>query len=270
MTERVVSLPMYDIPEVAAANDAWWAGIARHLAAAGVANVPSGLSRPGEGADFWLRPDMLFSQTCGYPLVTELAGKARLLAVPCYDAPGCRGADYSSLIIVGSDGIWKEFGELRGATCAVNSANSWSGHHALRVLIAQEGGRGGLLCSAIESGSHAASIAAVAAGRADFAAIDCVTHAILSRYRPDAVLGTRILCRTPAMPGLPLIAGKAAEEGEIEAMREGLSAAAVDPELAGIREALGITGVNFPRAVEYERLLMALETADAAGVGPLL
>lgn len=261
---------MYDMPEVAAATDAWWAGIARHLAAAGVANVPSGLSRPGEGAEFWLRADILFSQTCGYPLVTELAGVVRLLAVPCYDAPGCTGADYSSLIIVGSDGIWKEFGELRGATCAVNSANSWSGHHALRVLIARENGQGGSFCNAIESGGHAASIAAVAAGRADFAAIDCVTHAILSRYRPEAVLGTRVLCRTPAMPGLPLIAGKAAEEGEIEAMREGLSAAAADPELAGIREALGITGLNFPRANEYERLLRALERAESAGVGPLL
>lgn len=270
MAERVASLPMYDIPETAAATDAWWAGIARHLAAAGISGLPSRLSRPGEGVEFWLRSDMLLSQTCGYPLVTLLAGEVRLLATPSYDAPGCDGACYSSLIIVGNDASWQEFGELRGRICAVNSVDSWSGHHALRVLIAQEGGQGGYFCRAMESGSHAASIAAVVAGEADFAAVDCVTHATLSRHRPAAVSGTRILCRTPAMPGLPMIAGRAAREGEIEAMRDGLAAAVEDPELAAARKSLGIAGLEFLGDNEYERLLAALAKAEAAGLGPLL
>jgi ABC-type phosphate/phosphonate transport system substrate-binding protein len=268
MVERAASLPMYDIPETAAATDTWWAGIVRHFKAAGVADLPAALTRPGQGQEFWLRRDMLFSQTCGYPFITSLAGEVTLLAAPCYDAPGCDGPKYCSLVIVGSDAPWTEFQDLRGRTCAVNSVESWSGHHALRLLIALKGEQGGPFCKAIASGGHAASIAAVAAGQADFAAVDCVTYATLSRYRPSAVAGTRVQCLTPAMPGLPLIAGRAAKPGEIEAMRNGLAAAAADPELAEARSLLGITGIHFPHESEYERLTVAL--AQAAGVEFLL
>ena len=270
MAEPVASLPMYEIPETAADTDAWWTGLARHFAAAGIADIPAMLTRPGLGPDFCLRPDMLFSQTCGYPLVTRLAGQVTLLATPCYDAPGCDGADYASLVVVGEDTRWEKFGDLRGRICAVNGAGSWSGHQALRLLIALEGVRDDPFCNAIESGGHAASIAAVAGGQADFAAVDCVTHATLSRHRPAAVAGTRILCRAPAMPGLPLIAGKAATARDIGAMWQGLAAAAADPDLAGARKALGITAMQFPQASEYDRLPAALEKAQAAGVGPLL
>jgi hypothetical protein len=51
-------------------------------------------------------------------------------------------------------------------------------------------------------------------------------------------------------------------------MREGLAAAATDPELAEARSTLGITGMHFPQESEYERLAVAL--AEAAGVCSLL
>jgi ABC-type phosphate/phosphonate transport system substrate-binding protein len=270
MAERVASLSMYDIAETAAATDAWWGGLARHFTCAGVADAPAALTRPGLGPDFWLRPDMLFSQTCGYPFITSLTGKVSLLATPCYDAPGCDEADYASLVIVREDAPWEAFRDLRGKICAVNNSGSWSGHQALRLLIALEGGQGGPFCKAVASGGHAASIATVVDGQADFAAIDCVTHATLSRHKPAAVAGTRVLCRTPAMPGLPLIAGQAASAEEIAAMREGLVAAATDPKLAEARSTLGITGMHFPQESEYDRLAVALAEAEAAGVGSLL
>ena len=37
----IASLPMYDLPETRSATDALWAGIARHLRAEGVAEVPA-------------------------------------------------------------------------------------------------------------------------------------------------------------------------------------------------------------------------------------
>lgn len=270
MAERVASLSMYEIAETAVATNAWWDGIARSFIAAGVTNVPVALTRPGMGSDFWLRPDLLFSQTCGYPMITMLSGQVSLLATPGYDAPGCAGADYASLVVVGNEAPWKDFQDLRGKTCAVNGVESWSGHHALRLLIAREGGQGGPFCRAIESGEHAASVAAVADGRVDFAAVDCVTYATLSRHKPAVVAGTRVLCRTPAMPGLPLIAGQAASVGDIEAMRAGLAVAAADPALADARKSLGVTGMHFLKDSDYGRLAAALLESKAAGVGSLL
>lgn len=261
---------MYDMAETAAATDAWWAGLARHFGESGMADVPRNLTRPGEGAAFWLRNDLLFSQTCGYPFLTALAGQVSLLATPCYDAPGCEDADYCSLVLVAETSGCDRFEDLRGRRCAINGVDSWSGHHALRLLIAVEGWAGGKFCDVLETGSHAASIKAIASGKADFAAVDCVTHANLARHRPAAVEGTRVLCRTPAMPGLPLIAGRAASPADVEAMRRSLTAALEDPHLVEVRAKLGITGMRWLRNGDYERLSVGLWTAKSAGVGPML
>lgn len=271
MHERVASLPMYDFPECVAATEAWWAGLARYFVDAGIVDPPAALTRPGEGAAFWLRPDMLFSQACGYPLITALAGEVTLLATPAYDAAGCEGADYRSVIVVREKSPWASFSDLRGRNCAINGRQSWSGYHALRLMIVKEvSERTDRFCLAVISGSHAASVKAVVDGRADFAAIDCVTHAILARYRPEALAGTRVLVMTPAMPGLPLIAGKAASPRDVEAMRDGLKAAMTDPGLADAREALGIIGMQFLPLSDYVRMIAALDMIAAAGIEPLL
>ena len=36
-------------------------------------------------------PEILFSQTCGYPLETIFSGQAIRLGTPCYAVPGCDG-----------------------------------------------------------------------------------------------------------------------------------------------------------------------------------
>lgn len=36
----------------------------------------------------WRQPNLLFAQTCGYPLMTQLRGQVAVLAVPSYDLPG--------------------------------------------------------------------------------------------------------------------------------------------------------------------------------------
>ena len=72
------------------------------------------------------------------------------------------------------------------------------------------------------------------------------------------------------MPGLLLIAGKAASQADIVAMREGLKAAMSDPVLAQARERLGIAGVRFLTRGEYSRMNNALQAIAAAGVRSLL
>lgn len=270
MTERAASLHMYDMAEIEEAADVWWSGLADHFTDAGVANPPATLTRPGEGVDFWKRSDLLFSQTCGFPLVSDLSGEVTLIATPCYDAPGCSGPDYCSFVIVRNDAPYEELSDLRGGRCAVNDVHSWSGHHALRCMIASQRQTAGCFCESIITGSHAASVRAVADGAADFAAIDCVVYSNLSRHRPGAVDGVRVISRSPGMPGLPYIAGKAASAADIKAMKRGLAAAIADSRLAVARQTLGITGLRFTSASDYTRLVEALQQADQAGVGLLV
>ena len=61
----VASLPMYDLPEVTAATDAWWAGLARAMRREGLSDVPDRLTRGPDVAELWRASDLLFSQTCG-------------------------------------------------------------------------------------------------------------------------------------------------------------------------------------------------------------
>ena len=49
---------------------------------------------------FWRRPDLLLSQTCGYPLMHGLAEHVHIVGVPVFNAPGCDGAYYRSAIVV--------------------------------------------------------------------------------------------------------------------------------------------------------------------------
>jgi len=270
VAERLASLPMYDLPAIRQVTDSWWTGLRKHFRYAGVHGVPQHLSRPGEGQEFWLRPDLLFSQCCGYPLVTRLGDEVALLGTPCYDTDGCHGSDYRSFVIVRDDCPADSIADLRGGRCAINMAESWSGHHALRLVTAQliDGGRPAF--EILESGSHGASIDAVRAGAADFAAIDCVLFGLLSRYTPERIESLRILTRTPSMPALPLIAGGAVSDDEIRRIKEALRAAFDDPALHLARQRLLLDGICFTPTAEYRRLLSALDWLQEQGVPPFL
>ena len=87
----VAALPMYDLVELKPATDRFWQALRDRLDQAGIADLPQTLSRPDRLTEFWCQPNLLLSQTCGYPLVTELRDAVQLVATPVYSAPGCEG-----------------------------------------------------------------------------------------------------------------------------------------------------------------------------------
>ena len=72
------SLPMYNPAEAPGASAALWSGIARHFRRAGIENVPDVLLDRPPIPDHWFSDELLFSQTCGYPLQTIHRGQGRL------------------------------------------------------------------------------------------------------------------------------------------------------------------------------------------------
>ncbi len=132
----IANLAMYDLPEVAAANDAFWAGMARALAREGLEGAPTVLTRGVDLSELWRSPELLFSQTCGYPLVHAFKNALKPVATPVYDAAGCEGPNYVSLIVVRSGDSLRGLADLRGRTAAVNYATSQSGYSALRASVA--------------------------------------------------------------------------------------------------------------------------------------
>lgn len=261
----IASLPMYDLPGLGAASDAWWAGLARALRRAGVDGVPAALHRDGPAEEHWAAPGLLFSQTCGYPLTHRFAGRLRPLATPCYRAPGCEGPRYSSAIVVGADSAAGGLADLRGATAACNYRDSQSGYNAFRAAIAPLAGGAPFFDRVATTGSHAASLAAVASGAADVAAIDAVTHALLSRADAGAIRRTRVLAWTPSSPGLPYVTRADADDETVARMRNAVDGAMHDPDLAAAREALLIGGAAILEREDYADIPRMERAAAAAG-----
>ncbi len=266
---RIASLPMYDLPELRGATDALWAALARGLDARGVSGVPSALCRERALPSMWLDPDLLLSQTCGYPLVRALAGRVQVVATPRYRVPHCEGSWYRSLIVVPRASRATALADLTGSVCAVNEPDSHSGMNSLRALLAPLAGGKPFFRRVVWTGAHRASLGLVARGEADVAAIDCVSLALFERAIPHLVAEVRAIDITAACPGLPIITRAAAGSAEIDAMRAALADVMADPELAGARDALLLDGFELLAPDVYARV-DELE-ADAARLGyPLL
>ncbi|RJF94923.1 hypothetical protein D3874_00775 [Oleomonas cavernae] len=264
----LASLGMYDQPWLQQANDAIWAVLARQLRLLGVA-APGRLERTRTLGEIWLDPDLLLGQTCGYPLVTFLAGRVRMVATPCYDTPYTDGPDYRSVIVVRADGGPISLAGLRGARAAVNEATSNSGMNFLRAVVAPLARRGRFFSTVRYTGAHIASMAAVAAGEADVAAIDGVTFTLTARHRPDLVAGLRILTQSPSVPGLPLVTRPDAPDDLVATLRAALDGVIAEPTLAPARAALGLVGFAQVPPERYQAIL-DLE-AEAARLGyPIL
>jgi ABC-type phosphate/phosphonate transport system substrate-binding protein len=261
----LASLAMYDFPELAPATDAWWTGLRRHLLSAGFRDVPSNLDRSMTPHAQWRARDLLFAQTCGYPLTHAFRGSLALLGTPCYDAPGCAGPTYSSAIVVNRASKAGTIADLRGAIAAYNAQDSLSGHLALRCVVAPEARAGRFFAAAVETGSHLGSMARVAKRDADVAAIDCVTLALAERLRPELTGKLRILSWGPAAPALPFVTRIGWSPPQLTRLRRALIDAVADPDLAEPRAALLIGGVEILAEDAYGRVLALEAEADRHG-----
>jgi len=258
-------LPMYDLEELRWATDAWWQSLARSLRGAGLAETPDRLDRSLRHHELWSQPDFWFGQACGYPLTHEFAGRLSLVATPRYRAAGCMGTSYRSWVLVRDGSTVGRIEDLAGSRAAINDRSSQSGCNALRALLAPIAKAGRFFAAVEVTGSHLASIAAVQQGRADVAAIDCVTYALVARHRPVALFGTRVLAGTASAPALPYVAGAGVAASTLERFRAALRAALADPATAAAREALLIEGVELLPLSAYDVILEQERAAVAQG-----
>jgi len=262
---RIASLPMYDFPELHKALDGLWAGFARNLKLQGFRNVPGTLVHNLPLVELWQDPHMLLSQCCGFDLVNGYAGKLKLLATPEYGAPGCEGSDYASVVVVADHVKDSDVLDMHGAVCVVNGYESQSGMNSLRTLIAPVSEQGHFFSRVLVSGGHAASLELLREGQADVAAIDCVTHALLEYYRPQALAGTRALGLTYRAPAIPYVTQARADAATVERLRCALLETFADPNLKDLRRELFLKDIQILPETDYLRISRDQQFADRYG-----
>lgn len=196
------SLPMYAFAHNASGLDRFWGLIRDQMRTRGFA-APQGLDQDALGIKHWRDPNMLLSQSCGYPYVSALREKTHVIGTFDTGLPGADPGTYYSVIIVRADDPRHNLAEFQGAEIAFNDRVSLSGYHALDHFAK---GQGVELGFTLETGSHLRSIGAVISGQADIAAIDAVSFAH-ARHVLD-LSGLRVLAKTEVWPGLPLITAR--------------------------------------------------------------
>jgi ABC-type phosphate/phosphonate transport system substrate-binding protein len=257
------SLPMYDFPDARKATDSWWSGLARHMSRAGIPDVPARLLRRDDLIEQWRDPALLISQTCGYLMTHQLRSEVRPVATPHYTAPGCAGPAYASVILARRDHPGNDLADFRGGVAVYSRTYSHAGHNAFRGMIAPLANGKPFFSRVIGSGSHLDSIATLATGKGDLATVDCVIHAFVSRWRPAALAGTRVLGFTAPAPAPPYVAPISASDSRIARLRQALDAAVRDPDLSAARDDLFIAGFSHLEFPDYS-VIASVETEAIA------
>lgn len=251
----LAALNMYDLPALRPAIEDFWVALSAAFRKAGLKGVPEGLTWEPPGESLWLAPEMLFAQTCGYPLTHALTGKVRLVATPRYRLADIEGPFYCSRIVVRADSTATTLEDFRGAKAAYNGTDSQSGYSALRLALAPLARDGRFLGATVESGAHLASMAMVARGEADLCAIDGVLWELVTRHEPGRLEGLRVIAGTEAAPNLPYITAGSADDDLVERLRDALASVMADPRLAALRTALLIEGIDILPLAAYDRVV---------------
>ena len=247
----IASLPMYNVTPALAAD--WRAFLADVLHEAAPLTR---IVEAGETLDMlWRRADLLISQTCGYPLIHGLHERVQLIATPEFDAPGCAGPNYSSVIVTRADGPVHSLEASRGLRVALNQPDSNSGMNALRHAIAPLSREGAFFGEVVVTGSHVGSLAAIAEDRVDIAAIDCVTMAFVRDGLPRLAQAVREIAWTQVSPGLPLVASNDVDASTVETLRSALNdALRADPARAKRRRRKGFSTLSLMDYARIEQL----------------
>jgi len=181
------------------ANDALWSGMR-----AALGYGPASLSRGGDLWAEWQSPDLLFSQTCGYPYRAHLHRHVQILGTPDHGLPGCPPGHYNSVLIARRDDARTKLEDFAAARFAFNEPLSQSGWAAPQTFAAT---RGFAFTNPIQTGGHNVSARAVAEGHADIAAIDALTWKLIQRHDACAA-ALKEITRTEPTPTLPYITAK--------------------------------------------------------------
>ena len=254
MSRQIAELLMYVAPQpIRQANERWLTKILERLGH--TRRDTAGLSLQ----DVWLAPDLLLTQTCGYPLMTALTGKVRVVGRPRYELPDASGGKHCSLLLARTDDPHRTLPEFLDSRGVINGEDSNSGMNLLRQRLARLHRDGRFFDRVGISGSHRESLRWLREGLADLAAVDSVTFAYLAQHAEAEIEGLRVVERSVSSPTLPFITVASASDEQVEALRRVMNETL--PEVAhvlGLEEVLPASEEDYQVILDYEREAQAL------------
>lgn len=213
----------------------------------------------------WRSPQLLLTQTCGYPLMTLLRGQVQIVGRPVYQLPNSSDGTHCSLMVARADDPRQQLEDFRGSHGLLNSQDSNSGMNLFRHALAPLQQDGQFFAQVSLTGGHRDSLAAIKQRRGDLAAIDSVTFDYLARDHSEEVVGIKVMGRTAKGPCLPYITRTGADA---ERIRQAMNLALKD--LPDVAHVLAIAEVLPACEEDYQVLLDYEVQAENRGLAELV
>ena len=240
----IASLAMYPFTQLRSAQENLWDDIRSRLS---FEAPPLNWELEPDAAS--RRDDLLLGQTCGWPLVKDLATSVRVVGTFDCDVDDAVEGTYRSVLVSNVDDPLKDILHRPDLRVAANSRDSLSGWISLMSVASAEGVK---LDDVEWTGAHAVSIEAVRDGRCQLAAIDAVSLAHIGSR------GLSVVGHGPRIPCLPLVSSRSTTDAAFSELRDVLAASVSDPAMAQTYATLKIRG------------FLERELADYAGVADLV
>ncbi|WP_296255704.1 MULTISPECIES: phosphate/phosphite/phosphonate ABC transporter substrate-binding protein [unclassified Pseudomonas] len=254
MAQGFAELQMYVAPErVRQAQEQW---LSRVLERLGVER------RDAQALDLkqlWLSPQLVLTQTCGYPLMTLLRGQVEVVGRPVYQLPNSAGGQHCSVLVARADDPRQRLEDFRGSHGLLNARDSNSGMNLFRHALAPLQREGRFFAQVSLTGGHRNSLAAIKGGRGDLAAIDSVTFDYLARDHSDEIAGLRVIGHTANAPCLPYITRSGADGEQVrQAMNQALEDSPTMAKVLAIAEVLPASESDYQVLLDYQAQAQAL------------
>ena len=239
---------MYDWPEIASDWDEFWVLVEQALVQREII-APRALSRSNDPFELWRDENLLLGQTCGWPYANLLADQVVPVANFDHGLQHAPAGHYYSVFIC-------KLGETRtpqailqsDSIVAVNGLDSQSGFRVLREIdssFVDQPPKDRIATS----GSHRNSIAMVAKGKADFAAIDAVSFELAKAFDHLNTESVTVLGHSAPRPSLPVITSLANKKLVSQLYGALADAVAAMPE--ALKQQLHIYDVQSAQASDY-------------------
>ncbi len=202
----IASFPMYARASNRDAHDALWALIRAGLHDRGI-DAPQELDHERDHLSTWGREDLVLSQICNLPYRLQFQDQVTAIGASDYGLGDCAPGYFRSVFIVHRDSVADSPAAMAKGRFAFNDMVSQSGFGAAQLWA---DAHGFLFDETIKTGSHHASIAAIANGTADIAAIDAQTWWIEQSENP-LTSQVKVIGHTASSPGMTFITRKGQE-----------------------------------------------------------
>jgi ABC-type phosphate/phosphonate transport system substrate-binding protein len=196
----IASLPMYARASNRAAHDTLWGLIRDNLRAQNI-EAPDKLDHDINPVDSWGQDGLVLGQICNLPLRAKFMDKVTIIGAADYGLEGCKPGYYRSHFVVRHDCPATDPLAMLDARFVCNEPLSQSGYGSAQLWALAQGGQ---FKPSATTGSHHASIAEVAAGTGDIAAIDAQTWRIECAENPKTA-ALKVIGHTAATPGMTFI-----------------------------------------------------------------